>query len=177
MRRSANHTAFKLLLGVAAGGSLLLFGRGALAESHDGPKTGGPLVAVLRPVNRATGAINPDISLGSARFTQGSSKVDVLVQVNGISVAGSEEGAAADGTGNVYPRSVQIAPGTCEAAFKGPVTGAERLKDLDVRSDGSGTLFASTSTGLDKLNGQSVMIMKPSKPNGVPVACGVIKPE
>lgn len=175
MRESAIPVSSRLLLGIVAGGALVLFGDLAHAAS-----AAGPLNAILRPVNRDTGALNPDISLGTARFSQGSNKVDVLLQVNGISVGGSEEGAAADGTGNVYPRTVQIVPGTCEAVVKGKVKGSQRLPDLQVRSDGSGTLFASTTTPLDKLNGQAIMIMKPGKPGGtrgVPDACGVLKAE
>lgn len=175
MRRSANPVSSRLLLGVAVGSVLLLSGTIAQAASASGP-----LNAILRPVNRDTGTLNPDISLGTARFSQGSDKVDILLQVFGISVGGNEQGAAPDGTGNNYPHTVQIVPGTCEAVVKGKVAGSQRLPDLQVRSDGSGTLFASTSTPLAKLSGQSIVIWKPGKPGGtrgVPDACGVLKAE
>jgi hypothetical protein len=175
MRGSANLWSFRSLSAIAALATLLLAAR---AECQPAPSADGPLQAILRPVNRATGAANPDISLGTATFTKGKSGVEVTFQVFGISVGGSEEGAAADGTGNVYPRTVVIFSGTCEAATKGGTSGGERLPDLNVRDDGSGTGFSTTKTDLAKLVGQTVVISKPAKPGaatGVVDACGVIE--
>lgn len=175
MRGTANLWSCKSLLVVAGGLTMVLGTRGA-AVADDAKN--GPMEAILRPVNRTTGAMNPDISLGSAQLKPSGDKTQIVIQVNGISIGGSEEGAAADGTGNVYPRAVQLFAGTCETAVKSGPTGAERLPDLPVRSDGSGTLFATSATPIAKLAGQLVYITKPNKPgdpNGVPVACGTIQ--
>ena len=170
MRGTANPRSFKPLY-VAIGGLAMVLSAHADAVAADA------MEAIMRPVNRNTGAPNPDISMGTARFTTSGDKTQVVIQVSGVSVAGSEEGASADGTGNVYPRSVLIFSGTCEAAVKSNAAGAEKLPDLPVRSDGSGTLIATTSTSLSKLTGQTVLLSKPNKPGeptGVPVACGTI---
>jgi hypothetical protein len=174
MRRTANLYPPRWLLVVAGSLAIVSISDGARAE--DAAKDAGTLVAILHPVDRDTGAIDEDISLGSARFSPAGGKTQIILQVDGISIAGSEEGVAADGTGNVYPRVVQIVPAACPAAAKG-ASGGERLPDLPVRDNGSGIMFASTATGTAKLAGQSVLISKPSKPGaatGVPAACGVI---
>jgi hypothetical protein len=179
MRGFANLRSYKSLLSTVGGVAVLLAAEAVCAEQHAEPAASGPLKAILHPVNRATGAVNQDISMGSVRFAPGKSGgMDITFQVSGISVQGSEEEDGADGTGNAYPRGVVIFPGTCEAAAKGGPTGGERLPDLQVQSDGTATSFANTKQDAAKLIGQTVVISKPGKPgaaDGVINACGVIK--
>lgn len=182
MRGSANRSSLVLMVAAAAAASLLLAARGVWAES---PKADGTLVAVLHPLNPATGAVDASINLGTAKFTQGNGKVDVLVQVNGVSVAGSEPEASADGSGNYYPHGIHIHEGdSCGPAEKegktvaggaagghlDPAkTGAHKgpegdghagdLPNIKILSDGSGILMTSTARlTMDQLKGRTVVL-------------------
>ncbi|HZR81908.1 MAG TPA: hypothetical protein VFD92_12490 [Candidatus Binatia bacterium] len=177
MRGIARLRSFSSFVAVAVGFWLVCVAGAARAQDA---KATGPLRAVLQAVNPTTGAINKDQSRGNATFTSSGDHVQVVVSVNGLSVAGSEEGADADGTGNSYPRVVEIFSGTCEAAVKSGTSGAERLPDIELRSDGSGNLEATTKTPMAKLVGQTVVIIHPRKPGGEAGtgkinACGVIR--
>ena len=78
--------------GVSGVGSAVAGGVAGAGSAVTGATIGrGGLVAVLRPVNSATGTVDTSVSLGTVRFTQGTGQVNVVVQVNGVSVAGLDE--------------------------------------------------------------------------------------
>jgi Cu/Zn superoxide dismutase len=170
-----------MIAAVATTCGLLAVGLGAAPVGAEGA-----LSATLRPVNQATGAVDESISLGTVKFTPDKDEVDVLVQVNGISVAGSEPQASADGQGNYYPHGIHVHEGNSCAAttdkdgkvvpaggagphfdpkktnsHKGPDGDghAGDMPNLKVLSDGSGVLMTSTKRfTIDQLNGRTVIL-------------------
>jgi len=171
---------------VAAACGWMAIGCGAPMASPKGATAGGAMVAVLHPINQTTGAVDGSVSLGTVRFTQGKDKVDVLVQVDGVSVAGSEGQSAADGQGTYYPHGIHIHDGSgCEAttdkdgkmvpgggagphydpmktgSHKGPEGDGHSgdLPNLKVLADGSGVLMTSTNRlTLEQLRGRTVIL-------------------
>jgi Cu/Zn superoxide dismutase len=165
---------------VAGLAGALLLGRSAPAAAGSGA-----LIAVLHPVAQDTGKVDESVNLGTARFTQGKDKVDVLVQVNGVSTAGSEATQGADGEGAYYKHGIHIHEGgacgptekdgaTVPAGAAGPhfdpgKTGSHKgpegnghagdLPNLHVLSDGTGILMASTTRlTMDQLAGKTVIL-------------------
>jgi Cu/Zn superoxide dismutase len=181
----------RVRVGAAAAAVALVLALGGLLAPAAGAedakaKAGGPLVAVLHPVNQATGAVDESTTLGTVKFTQGKGKVDVLVQVDGVSIAGGEGESAADGEGTYYPHGIHIHDGgSCAsttdkdgkvspAAGAGPhydpkKTGSHKgpagdghagdLPNLRVLEDGSGILMTSTNRlTMDQLRGRTVIL-------------------
>ena len=159
------------------GGLGLFLALAALASAEDSGK--GSMTAVLHAVNKVTGVVNMDMTVGTARFTPGKSNVEVLVEVAGLRVEGSEEGVSADGEGNVYPRGVRIVNATsCTNLPKEAVDSGEKLPDVRVQPDGAGVLMASTATPMDKLAGKAVALIRPKNvgaATGWLLACGIIQ--
>ena len=179
MRRTRTRS-LTIRLGMMAGiaGALLARSASAVAETK-------ALVAVLHPVAQDTGKVDESVNLGTVRFTQGHDKVDVLAQVNGVSVAGSEATVAADGQGSYYKHGIHIheggacgptekdgktvPAGAAGAHFDPAKTGSHKgpegnghagdLPNLHVLDDGSGILMASTKRlTMDQLVGKTVIL-------------------
>ncbi|HZR81909.1 MAG TPA: superoxide dismutase family protein [Candidatus Binatia bacterium] len=177
-----------LVLALTAAASLALASgaRIACAESKDAGNGGGQLMAVLHPVNQTTGEVDNSVDLGTARFKQGKDKVDVLIQVNGVPVAGSEPESSADGQGSYYPHGIHIHDGDACGSTKdkddkmvpagaaGPhfdpkKTGSHKgpegeghagdLPNIRILQDGSGVLMTATKRlTLDQLKGRTVIL-------------------
>lgn len=182
MRGSARRSSVKVLLAGAGALALLVVPRGDLAQGAGS----GALVAVLHPINEATGAVNTSVNLGTAKFTQGKDQVDVLVQLNGISVAGQEAERAADGQGTYFPHGIHIHEGSSCGPTKDKdgkvVPGGEAGAHLDpaqtsshagpegnghagdlpnirIIADGSGILMTSTKLlTLDQIKGRTIVL-------------------
>lgn len=182
----ASMVRWRAQVAVAAVCGWMAMGCGASVASPKSVASGDALVAVLHPVNQTTGAVDSSVSLGTVRFTQGKNKVDVVAQVNGVSVAGSEGQAAADGQGFYYPHGIHIHDGSgCDAttdkdgklvpaggagphydpmktgSHKGPEGNGHTgdLPNLQIMSDGSGILMTSTNRlTLEQLRGRTVIL-------------------
>ena len=187
MRRTRTRSLTFIRLGMLAGAAgALLAAQSASAVVDEGAAQGPKaLIAVLHPVAQETGNVDESITLGTVRFTPGKDKVDVLVQVNGVSVAGSEATQAADGQGAYYKHGIHIHEGgACgptekdgqkvpagaagghfdpakTASHKGPEGAghAGDLPNLQVLADGSGILMTSTNRlTMDQLVGKTVIL-------------------
>ncbi|HEY8516623.1 MAG TPA: hypothetical protein VIS07_14030 [Candidatus Binatia bacterium] len=167
MRRSTT-TSIRGKLAALAATTALLAATGAAAES---PSGGGTMVATLHPVAVEVGRVDEKATLGTAKFTQGDGKVDVLIQVNGFPLGDREAGPASDGAPATVPFDVTVVKTDCTKAEGSPEL--VKLPQLQVKDDGSGILMASTdAVKADQLAGQAVVIGAPG--NKRHVACGVI---
>ncbi len=129
--------------GVSGVGSAVAGGVAGAGSAVTGATIGrGGLVAVLRPVNSATGTVDTSVSLGTVRFTQGTGQVNVVVQVNGVSVAGLEATQSADGQGVYYPHGIHIHAGSA----CGPTTQDGKV----VPAGGAGPHFDPAATNSHK---------------------------
>ena len=184
MTHFADRSATRHLASFAAAAAL--FAGCTAGTAATTAKGGGALVATLHPVNPATGEVDTRIDLGTVRFTQGNGKVDVLAQLQGVSIAGQEpRGIAGDGQGVYYPHGIHVHEGsscgpttvdgkTVPAGAAGPhfdpaktnshkgPTGdghAGDLPNVQVVSDGSGMLMSSTTRfTLDQIKGRTVIL-------------------
>ncbi|MBM4245090.1 MAG: hypothetical protein FJ148_14965 [Deltaproteobacteria bacterium] len=113
-------------------------------------------------------------TFGSAKFTQGAGKVDVLVQVNGIPLGGREAGPASDGAAATVPFDARVVKGSDCATVAKDTTVIAQLPQLRVQDDGAGVLMTSLDkVTLDQLAGQLVVFSSPSNAHAR-VGCGVI---
>lgn len=189
MREPVNLSSFRHLVSIVALGAVgaLLSGCAATktASTPAAPAAGPTLVAVMHPVNQTTGAIDAKIDLGTVKFTQGAGKVDVLAELNGISVAESEPEASADGQGVYYPHGIHVHEGSgcgptekdgkvvpaggagghldplSSKSHQGPQGSghAGDLPNIRILSDGSGILMTATNRlTLEQLKGRSVVL-------------------
>ncbi|MEW6270060.1 MAG: hypothetical protein AB1689_12275 [Thermodesulfobacteriota bacterium] len=174
MRRSTT-TSFPSKLAALAATTVVLLATGAAAESHSGDAgkaAGKTMMATLHPVATGTGRVDEKMSRGTAKFTQGAGKVDVLIQVNDLPLGDREAGPASDGAPATVPFDVAVVKtGDCAKA-EGSAE-LVKLPQLQVKDDGSGILMASTDkVTLEQLAGQAVLISVPGNKNRV--GCGVI---
>lgn len=122
--------------------------------------------AGLERVSKAT--------FGTAKFTQGVGKVDVLVQVNGIPLGGREASPASDGASATVPFDARVVKGTDCATVAHDATVIAQMPQLRVQDDGSGILMTSLDkVTLDQLAGQLVVFSSPTNSHAR-VGCGVI---
>lgn len=113
-------------------------------------------------------------TFGTAKFTQGAGKVDVLVQVNGIPLGGREASPASDGAPATVPFDARIVKGTDCATVGKDSTVIAQLPQLRVQDDGSGILMTSLDkVTLDQIAGQLVVFSSPTNTHAR-VGCGVI---
>jgi hypothetical protein len=141
------------------------------------PAAAGPtMMATINPVDTAQDRVASKINYGTAKFTQGSGKVNVLVQAAGVPLGGREPELSADGGPASVGFNVRIVKtADCATADHDPIVLAE-LPQLRVISDGSGILMASTDkVSMEQIAGQVVLISSPR--NNTRVGCGVIKAE
>lgn len=134
---------------------------------------GQTMMATINPVDTARDHVEKKVNYGTAKFTQGSGGVNVLVQAAGIPLGGREPEASGDGEPATVGFKIRIVKsadcGTADTA----ATLAE-LPQLRIKSDGSGILIASTDkVSLDQIAGQTVVVSSPN----TRVGCGVIKAE
>jgi hypothetical protein len=120
---------------------------------------GQTMVATINPVDTTQDRVANKISYGTAKFTQGSGKVDVLVQAAGVPVGGREAEPSADGGPATVGFNMRIVKSSdCATADQAPTVLAE-LPQLRVKADGSGILMASTDkVSLQQIAGQAVLI-------------------
>jgi len=171
MRRTTT-TSFPIGLAARCAGILLaLAATDAVAEQHGGDG-GGAMVAKIHPVAVQTGRVDEKMTYGTAKFSQGSGKVDVLVQVAGVPLGGREAGPASDGAAATVPFEVRVLKtGDCTKTA-GAATVVE-LPNLQVEDDGAGILMTSTDkVKLQDLAGQVVVLGAPGEKHRM--GCGVI---
>jgi Cu/Zn superoxide dismutase len=113
-------------------------------------------------------------TFGTAKFTQGVGKVDVLVQVNGVPLGGREASPASDGAPATVPFDARVVKGTDCATVAKDTTVIAQLPQLRVQDDGAGVLMTSLDkVTLDQLAGQLVLFSAPGDSHAR-VSCGVI---
>lgn len=111
---------------------------------------------------------------GTAKFTQGVGKVDVLVQVAGVPLGGREPNISADGGPATVPFDARVVKGTDCATVGHDDTVIAQLPQLRVQDDGSGILMTSVDKlTLDQIAGQLVVFSSPTNSHAR-VGCGVI---
>ena len=116
-----------------------------------------------------------DISIGTAKFTQGDGKVDVLVQVSGVPLGAREAEASADGGPATVGFNTHVVKGSDCATVTKDVTVLAELPQLRVKTDGSGILMASTDkVTLAQISGQLVVFSAPKSTKAQRIGCGVI---
>jgi hypothetical protein len=158
---------------VATSGAAEQHGGGAAGSGDAGPKMAKmAMMAKIHPVAVQAGRVDEMMTYGTAKFSQGKDKVDVLVQVAGVPLGGREAGPASDGAGATVPFEVHVLKtGDCTKTTDAKVL--VELPNLQVKDDGSGILMASTDdVKLDDLAGQVVVIGAPG--NKIRAGCGVI---
>lgn len=111
---------------------------------------------------------------GTAKFTQGAGRVDVLVQVAGVPLGGREASPASDGAPATVGFDARVVKGSDCATVGHDDTVIAQLPQLRVQDDGSGILMASIDkVTLDQLAGQLVVFSSPTNSHAK-VGCGVI---
>jgi hypothetical protein len=139
------------------------------SAAASGPTLTATIVAVDAGLDRVAKG-----SFGTAKFTQGAGKVDVLVQVNGIPLGGREASAPADGGPATVPFDARVVKGSDCATVSKDDTVIAQLPQLRIQDDGSGVLMASLDkVTLDQLAGQLVVFSSPTNTHAR-VGCGVI---
>lgn len=166
--RSTTMTAVNLIrLGVLGVMSVVILAPSPSAVA------GQTMMATLNPVNKAQDRVDKGVNYGTAKFTQGSSKVDVLVQAAGIPLGGREPEGSGDGEPATVGFNVRIVK-SADCATADTAATLTELPQLRIKSDGSGILMASTDkVSLDQIAGQALVISSPN----TRVGCGVIKAE
>lgn len=126
-------------------------------------------------------AVDPELdrvsktSYGTAKFTQGDGKVDVLVQASGIPLGGREAEIGADGGPATIGFDVYVLKGSDCATVSKDATVLAQLPQLRVKDDGSGILMGSTDkVTLEQISGQLVVFTVPNRTKHERVGCGVI---
>lgn len=172
MRPTATTTVNVIKLAVLGMTSVLLLAPTVSAEQHTGG-AGQTLMATIHPVDPKLDRI-ADTSVGTAKFTQGSGKIDVLVQVAGIPLGGREATAPADGGPATVGFDARVVKGSdCATAAHDDVVIAE-LPQLRVKDDGSGILMASIDKAtMQQIAGQLVVFSSPTN-RSARIGCGVI---
>jgi len=170
-----NTTTFLAVIKLAVLGmtGVVLLAPTVSAEEHGGG-AGQTLMATIHPVDTSQDKVAQKISYGTAKFTQGDGKVDVLVQAAGIPLGGREAEVASDGGPATVGFDVHLVKGSdCATADHGATVLAE-LPQLRVKDDGSGILMGSTDkVTLQQIAGQMVVFSTP-KNNKQRIGCGVI---
>lgn len=141
----------------------------ASSAAANAPSMSATIYAVDAGLDRVSKA-----TFGTAKFTQGVGKVDVLVQVAGIPLGGREANVAGDGGPATVPFDARVVKGTDCATVGHDDTVIAQLPQLRVQDDGSGVLMASLDkVTLDQLAGQLVVFSSPTNTHAR-VGCGVI---
>ena len=117
MRRTATTSVNVIKLAVLGMSSVLLLAPTVSAEQHAGG-AGQTLMATIKPVDTGQDRV-ADVTYGTAKFTQGSGKVDVLVQVSGVPLGGRETVESADGGPATVGFDARIVKGS-DCATRGP---------------------------------------------------------
>jgi len=174
MRRTATTFVDMIKLAVLGTTSVLLLAPTVSAEQHGGG-AGQTMMATINPVVTGLDRVGK-ASYGTVKFTQGSGKVDVLIQAAGVPLGGREAELAADGGPATVGFDVRIVKSSdCATAGHDEVVLAE-LPQLRVKDDGSGIMMGSTDkVTLQQIAGQAVVISAPK--NTTRVGCGLIKSE
>lgn len=173
MRRTATTSMALIRLAVLGTTGVLLLAPTVSAEQQGGG-AGQTLMATIHSVDTSQDKV-AKISYGTAKFTQGSGKVDVLVQVAGIPLGGREAELSADGGPATVGFDVHILKGSDCATVGEDVTVLATLPQLRVKDDGSGILMGSTDkVTLDQISGQLVVFTVPKATKHPRVGCGVI---
>jgi hypothetical protein len=176
MRRTATTILDAIKLAVLGTTSVLLLAPTVSAEQHGGgagQAAGQTLMATINPVDPGLDRV-AKTSVGTVKFTQGSGKVDVLVQASGIPLGGREAEVASDGGPATVGFDTRVLKGSDCAKVADDTTVLVELPQLRVQDDGSGVLMASTDkVTLQQLSGQLVVFSDP-KNKHARIGCGVI---
>jgi hypothetical protein len=175
MRRSASTAVVMTNLAVL-GVTSVLFLSSSCSAQRKSASAGPAMTATINPVDTAQDRVATRINYGTARFTPGNDRVNVLVQAAGVPLGGREPELSADGGPATVGFDVRIVKAAdCATADHDPTVLAQ-LPQLRIISDGSGILMASTDkVSMEQIAGQAILISSPR--NNTRVGCGVIKAE
>ena len=141
----------------------------ASSAAANAPSMSATIYAVDAGLDRVSKA-----TFGTAKFTQGVGKVDVLVQVNGIPLGGREASPSSDGASATVPFDARVVKGSDCATVGHDDQVIAQLPQLRVQDDGSGVLMTSLDkVTLDQLAGQLVVFSSPTNSHAK-LGCGVI---
>lgn len=179
MRRTVTTTMAKLAkvasieLAVLGTTGILLLAPTVSAEQHGGG-AGQTLMATINAVDPELDRVSKT-SYGTAKFTQGDGKVDILVQASGVPLGGRESEVVADGGPATVGFDVYVLKGSDCATVSKDATVLAELPQLRVQDDGSGILMGSTDkVTLEQIKGQLVVFVTPKRTKHDRVGCGVI---
>jgi len=145
-----------------------------LAPAASADQGGQTLMATIHAVDPQLDRVS-QTSYGTAKFTQGSGKVDVLVQASGIPLGGREAEVTTDGGPATIGFDVYVLKGSDCATVSKDATVLAELPQLRVKDDGSGILMGSTDkVTLEQIAGQLVVFVTPKRTKHDRIGCGVI---